>query len=179
MRFPTFSLDNQKLNVPSADIKNATIHLVTLVFAQTYPLTSPQFFDTFIALLRQYSPSTILPVASSSTSPPSPPLNPQTTDLFLRLLHEISTEISDALTRLNKMPARAARDGQLRDAVRARHAGVIASTIWEILAEALEGVDSPESGKIGLRGNVAREIAEMTMRVVGDYVCTSYSTCAL
>lgn len=56
--------------------------------------------------------------------------------------------------------------------MRARHAGIIATVIWDILAEALEGLDAVETGKVGLRGNVAREIAEMAMRVVGDYVCT-------
>lgn len=51
--------------------------------------------------------------------------------------------------------------------------------VWEILAEALDGVGKVEQSngvngriKVGLKGKCAREVAEMAVQVVGDYVCT-------
>lgn len=143
-----------------------TVRLLALLFVQTYPATNPTFFEHFIALLRTHSAS-----ATVSSSPP--PLNPQTSDFVLRLLHEISTEISDAHLRLNRPHGRLAKDTELRDAVREKDAAVIASTIWEIIAESLEGVDQddPSNGTLGLKGKSAREACEMAVRVAGDYVC--------
>jgi exportin-T len=152
--------------IPATVLKNASLHLATLLFLQVYPTASPQFFTSFLSLLRSYPASTVLP-----SSPP--PLNPQTTDVLLRLLHEISLEISDAQLRLNKSPARLTRDAELRDAVREKDAPAIAAAVWEIVAEALDGVERPDDsgGKVGLKGKTAREVAEMAIRVAGDYVC--------
>lgn len=137
----------------SAVLKNATVKLLTLLFFHSYPLTSPTFFSHFIALLRPA---------------PGAPLNPHTTDLLLRLLHEVSTEISDAQLRLNKTVLRLNKDGELRDAVRARDAIAIAGAVWEVLGEAIEGLGSEGEG---IKGERAREIAMMGMKVIGDYVC--------
>lgn len=148
------------------------MRLATLVFVQVYPLSTPHFLTTFISLLRQY-PAAIEPSLASSSPRP---LNPQTTDLLLRLLHEVATEISDAQLRLNKPGAKLAQDAILRDAVRERDAPSIAAAIWDIVGEALDGLNSPDllrgEAKVGLKGNTAKEMAEMSIRVIGDYVCT-------
>jgi exportin-T len=142
---------------------------VTLLFLQLYPVSSPQFLTNFIALARVY------PTSIQSTLPSPAPLNPQTTDLILRLLHEVATEISDAQLRLNKPGASLARDSELRDAVRIRDAAGISAVIWEIIAESLDGLNSPEvpGNKVGLKGQAAKELAEISIRVIGDYVCES------
>ncbi|GAA6024202.1 hypothetical protein JCM11491_001283 [Sporobolomyces phaffii] len=147
-----------------AFLKNASVNLAAQVFVYTYPAIAPSFLSSFLSLLRTYPPST-------STSSP-PPLNPQTTDLLLRLLHEISLEIGDAQLRLNKPAARLAKDTELRDAIRERDAASVAGVVWEIIAEAVEGVDreQPGDGKVGLSGKTAREIGEMAVKVAGDYV---------
>ncbi|GAA5912917.1 Ran GTPase-binding protein LOS1 [Sporobolomyces salmoneus] len=149
-----------------AFLKNASVNLAAQVFVHTYPSIAPNFLSSFLALLRTYPSS-----SSASTSSP-PPLNPQTTDLLLRLLHEISLEIGDAQLRLNKPAARLAKDGELRDAIRQRDAVAIAGAVWEIIAEAVEGVEKQEEGdsKIGLKGKTARDVGEMAVRVAGDYV---------
>lgn len=153
-----------------AVLKNAIVHLAASVFVHAYPHVSPTFFSTLLALLRTYPPS--LAVPSSSTG--AAPLNPQTTDLFLRILHEVSLEISDAQLRLNKPTSRLQKDTELRDAVRERDAAGIAEAVWSVIGEALEGVDAPDQElKVGLKGKTAREVAEMAVRVAGDYVCAS------
>ncbi|GAA5820935.1 hypothetical protein JCM10212_000554 [Sporobolomyces blumeae] len=152
----------------TAFFKNATVNLAAQVFVYTYPALAPTFLSSFLALMRSYPPTTTVPAASP------PPLNPQTTDLVLRLLHEISLEIGDAQLRLNKSTPRLAKDTELRDAIRERDAVMVAQTIWDVIGEALEGVavepGSPDAAKVGLWGQKAREIAEMAVRVAGDYV---------
>ncbi|SCV74530.1 BQ2448_7559 [Microbotryum intermedium] len=153
-----------------AYLKNASVHLITILFVHTYPQQFSSFFSTFLNLLRLYSPSH----QPAPTTPP--PLNPMTTDLLLRLLHDVSDEISDAQLRLNKLPHRLAKDTELRDAVREHDAPAIASSIWEIISESLDGISTPSSSSttlddlVGLKGKRARDILEMAMRVVGDYV---------
>lgn len=150
-------------------LKNASLRAVTLLFIQVYPVSTPQFLTDFIALARVY-PSSI-----QSTLPSPAPLNPQTTDLILRLLHEVATEISDAQLRLNKPGSSLARDSELRDAVRIRDAVGIAAVIWEIIAESLDGLNLSETAghKVGLKGQTAKQLAEIAIRVIGDYVCES------
>lgn len=158
--------------IASADLKNATLHLTTLLFLRAYPSPCPEFFTFFISLIRTY-PSTISVPPLATTG--QPPLNPQTTDVLLRLLHEVSLEIGDAHLRLNKLPSRLTKDAELRDKMRLKDAGLIAGAVWEVVSEALEGVSGGEEdtsgGKVGVKGSVGRETLEMAIRVVGDYVC--------
>ncbi|BGP43722.1 pre-tRNA nuclear export protein [Rhodotorula kratochvilovae] len=154
-------------------LKNAIVHLAAAVFVHAYPHSSPTFFTSLLALLRTYPPSVAVPSSSSSTG--AAPLNPQTTDLFLRILHEVSLEISDAQLRLNKSTQRLQKDTELRDAVRERDAPALAEAVWGVIGEALEGVDAPDqqqegAHRVGLKGRTAREVAEMAVRVAGDYV---------
>ncbi|BGP35706.1 pre-tRNA nuclear export protein [Rhodotorula toruloides] len=151
-------------------LKNAIVHLAAAIFVHAYPAVSPAFFTTLLAYTRSYPSSVPVPSTSSGT----PPLNPQTADLFLRILHEVSLEISDAHLRLNKTSQRLNKDTELRDAVRERDAPAIAEAIWAIISEALEGMDQPDQSastpKVGLKGKSAREVAELAVRAAGDYV---------
>ncbi|GAA5859251.1 hypothetical protein JCM8547_008938 [Rhodosporidiobolus lusitaniae] len=145
-------------------LKNATVHLLAQLFLYTYPVLTPTFFSSFLTLARTPSPS------SPSASSASPSFNPQTTDLFLRLLHEVSLEISDAHLRLNKSSLRLTKDTELRDAVRERDATAISQAVWEVIGQALDGVQVPDGGAGEMKGQKAREIAEMAVKVAGDYV---------
>lgn len=152
-------------NKPRIDIRNKLVQTLFLIFLQSYTTTWPDFFTSFAALLRRNSRNA--PVLADG----SMALNPRTTDLYLRLLHEISTEISDALLRLNKPHARLAKDTEMRDAVRDRDATGIAKETFGIVAEALQGLDKPDtSARTGLTGKTAVECLEMGIRVVEDYV---------
>ncbi|GAA6017846.1 hypothetical protein JCM10207_003473 [Rhodosporidiobolus poonsookiae] len=147
-----------------AFLKNATIHLLASLFVYAYPTLCPTFFTSFLSLLRQHPPS--LPLASASPAP----LNPATTDIFLRLLHEVSLEISDAHLRLNKTAQRLVKDTELRDAVRERDATALAQAVWEIIGESLDGAVQPDGAAGEMKGQKAREVAEMAVKVAGDYV---------
>lgn len=137
-------------------LRNKLVHTLFLVFMQTYTSSWTDFFDAFISLLPNN--------ATASTS--EDPYNPKTTDLFLRLLHEISTEISDTTLRLNKAHARLTRDTELRDAVRAKDARSIVEQTSRILQYALSRTETPSSN---LSSKQAAEIAEMAMRVLADH----------
>ncbi|GAA5891828.1 hypothetical protein JCM6882_007375 [Rhodosporidiobolus microsporus] len=145
-------------------LKNATVHLLASLFVYTYPSLAPSLFSDFLALAREHPPTS--PLAGS----PTPTFNPATTDLLLRLLHEISLEISDAHLRLNKTPQRLTKDTELRDAVRERDATAIAGAVWEIIGQALEGAVVEAGAEGELKGQKAREVAEMAVKVAGDYV---------
>jgi exportin-T len=151
-------------------LKNAIVHFAAAVFVHAYPAVSPTFFTALLTLTRSYPSSVPVPSTSSGT----PPLNPQTADLFLRILHEVSLEISDAHLRLNKTSQRLNKDTELRDAVRERDAPAIAEAIWAIISEALEGMDQPDqttsAPRVGLKGKSARDVAELAVRAAGDYV---------
>ena len=140
------------------DLRNKVVHTLFLVFMQTYTSSWSDFFDAFISLLPNN--------ATASTS--EDPYNPKTTDLFLRLLHEISTEISDTTLRLNKAHARLTRDTELRDAVRAKDARSIVEQTSRILQYALSRTETPSTN---LSSKQAAEIAEMAMRVLADHAC--------
>lgn len=152
-------------------------HFAASLFVYTYPALSPTFFSSVLGLLRTYPPNYPSTSTAANGSVAAVPLNPQTTDLFLRILHEVSLEISDAQLRLNKTPQRLSKDTELRDAIRENDAAAIAETTWGIIGEAVAGVDLPDeagdAGRVGLKGKTAREIAEMAVRVAGDYVCES------
>ncbi|KAI5478878.1 Exportin-T [Pseudohyphozyma bogoriensis] len=137
-------------------LKNSTIHLLTLLFFHLYPRL-PTFFPHFLTLL-----TTTL--ASSPTSPQTH----NTTFLFLRLLHEISTEVSDANLRLNKSVNRLNQDSVLRDKFREKDAEAVFKVVWETLVRGIAGVEAGREGD--------DEIVKEGWRVVGDYVSLSIRT---
>ncbi|CAH7686777.1 armadillo-type protein [Phakopsora pachyrhizi] len=144
-------------------LRNKLVQTIFLLFFQSYPNNWPDFFASLSDLIRKH------PTAHSSSDKID--FNPRTTDLYLRLLHEISAELSDALLRLNKPQNRLLRDSELRDAVRENSAARIAEETFAIVAESLRGLSENETqGRVGLRGQVARDCLEMGIRVVEDYV---------
>lgn len=142
-------------------LRNKLVHTLFLVFMRTYTSTWPDFFSSFVSLL-----------PSSSSGSSSDPYNPQTTDLLLRLLHEVSVEISDTTLRLNKAHARLTRDTELRDAFRVKDAAIIADAVQKILEYAVSRTKSPSQA---VQHAKAVELAEMSMRVLADYACESRS----
>lgn len=147
-----------------ADLKNKIVRTLFLVFLHTYTTTWPDFFATFIALTRAS------PAGSPSSSTSSTPLNPASTDLVLRLLHEISIEVSDSALRLNKPYSRISKDTELRDAIRARDAPAIAAAIFDVLAEAQAAVSSSGPEQSALSSQTAESLVALAVKAVGDYV---------
>ncbi|MBW0473648.1 hypothetical protein O181_013363 [Austropuccinia psidii MF-1] len=145
-------------------LRNKLVQTLFLLFFKSYPTNWPDFFSSFADLLRKH------PQTNSPLHPPKPSLNPRITDLYLRLLHEVSAELSDALLRLNKPPMRLARDSELRDAIREQDAARIAQETFAIVAEALQGLSDTSNTTMGLCGKSAQECLEMGLRVVEDYV---------
>lgn len=145
-----------------SDLRNKVVHTLFLLFMQTYTSTWPDFFQAFFQLI---------PSPTSSSAEPYNP-NPKTTDLLLRLLHEVSMEISDRELRLNKAHARLNRDTDLRDAVRAKDARLIATQTIQILIYVVEKIDNPSAK---LSSAQALSLAEMSMRVLADYACKRLS----
>lgn len=131
-------------------LRNKLVQTIFLLFFQSYPNTWPDFFKDFARLIRQHPQN-------------QQQLNPRTTDLYLRLLHEISSELSDALLRINKSPERLAKDSELRDAVRQHDAASIAQETFIIVAESLQALDQNTSS------SSVQESLEMGIRVVEDY----------
>lgn len=129
-----------------------------MIFLQTYNSGWNDFFLYFIGLTRA-SPAG----ASSST----PALNPIASDFTLRLFHEVSVELSDTALRLNKPYSRIAKDGELRDAIRARDAQNIALSIFDILSE---GLTAMSSGSGPLAGPVAENLVDLAVQAAGDFV---------
>ncbi|KAH9449870.1 hypothetical protein MJO29_010704 [Puccinia striiformis f. sp. tritici] len=148
-------------------LRNKVVQTLFLLFFQSYPNNWSDFFSSFADLIRQH-PKGSSPVANSNSNQT---LNPRTTDLYLRLLHEISSELSDALLRINKPSFRLSRDAELRDAVREHDAARIARETFAIVAESLEGLSKNDAGNSnqGLYGKQAQECLEMGIRVVEDY----------
>ncbi|KAA1118240.1 pre-tRNA nuclear export protein [Puccinia graminis f. sp. tritici] len=145
-------------------LRNKVVQTLFLLFFQSYPNNWPDFFSSFADLIRQH------PKASTPLNNSNQPLNPRTTDLYLRLLHEISSELSDALLRINKPAFRLTRDAELRDAIRERDAERIARETFGIVAESLEGLSKNDlNPNQGLYGKQAQECLEMGIRVVEDY----------
>lgn len=130
----------------NADLKNKLSRTLFLLFYQTYQSTWPDFFDSFTSLLRPAQDQ---------------PLNSRTADLYLRLLHEISTELSDTGLRLNRPFTRMAKDGVMRDAIRERDAPKIALTVFSILSECL----SPAS-----TDRTYSDLVELSIKVLADFV---------
>ena len=96
-------------------LRNKFSHALSLFFLRTYVEQWPTFFTDFFTL--------ISPQASSSSSS----FNPHVSLLLFHLILEISGEVADQMLKAARIhnPARHARDGRVRDAVRERDAARI------------------------------------------------------
>lgn len=133
-------------------MKNKVAQALSLLLVQTYSLPPPYtLLSTLLALTRGSDAS----------------LNPTSTDLVLRILHDLSLTLgSDVTLRAVRSRERLARDGAVRDEIRTHNAPAVAEAVWGIVEESM--------GRVGTGvwpGKMAEEITELAVRVVGDYVC--------
>lgn len=99
------------------------------------------------------------------------PLNLTSSDLVLRVLHDLSVTLgSDATLRSVRSKERLQRDSVVRDEIRANHATGLAEAVWGIVEEGLRKVDAGSSVSSEWNPAKGAEVTEMAMSVVGDYV---------
>lgn len=129
------------------------------------------------------SPSTLLPslltrIRSPASTSSSETLNPVSTDMVLRLLHEASVQLgSDITVRAGRSRERILRDTAVRDEIRSSHAIAIASTVWKIVEEGLSKIQSMRTQEMstsavnGQGWNLEKAIGITceAITVIGDY----------
>jgi exportin-T len=145
-------------------LRNKFSHTLSLFFLRTYVDQWPTFFTDFFTLI---SPSE----SSSSSS-----FNPHVSLLLFHLILEISGEVADQMLKAARIhnPARHARDGRVRDAVRERDAAGINEAVLTIIAANVEklGKLRSASGSAGSRKELeqAEEVVDWGIRTFGSYV---------
>jgi len=154
---------------PNADenhpvLRNKFSHTLSLFFLRTYVDQWPTFFTDFFTLI---SP----PESSSSSS-----FNPHVSLLLFHLILEISGEVADQMLKAARIhnPARHARDGRVRDAVRERDAARINEAVLTIIAANVERLSKLRSASdsAGSRKELeqAEEVVDWGIRTFGSYV---------
>jgi hypothetical protein len=140
-------------------LKNKVAQALSLLLVQSYSLPPPY---------------TLLATLLSLTRDSAGALRPASTDLVLRIMHDLSLTLgSDTMLRAVRSRERRARDRAVRDEIRAHNAAAIAQMLWATVQESLGNVGSGR-----WPDNTAEEITEQAVRVVGDYVCESaYRAC--
>ncbi|EPQ26132.1 uncharacterized protein PFL1_06340 [Pseudozyma flocculosa PF-1] len=160
-------------------LKNKFAQVLAVLLLQTYSLPPPfTLLPTLLSLYRAHpSNSPSLGAGSSSQLP----LNPYTSDLVLRVLHDLSVTLgSDATLRAVRSRERLQRDAAIRDEIRANHAASIAETVWSIVEQGHARVNqgaaadaAAAGGGSGLRTMTYANAVELTAaatKVVEDYV---------
>jgi len=155
---------------PSIDIdeeypvlRNKFSHTLSLFFLRTYVEQWPTFFTDFFTLIGPPEPS-------SSSS-----FNPHVSLLLFHLILEISGEVADQMLKAARIhnPARHARDGRVRDAVRERDAARINEAVLTIIAanvEKLSELRSASSSESRKELEQAEEVVDWGIRTFGSYV---------
>lgn len=145
-------------------LKNKLAQTLSLLMLQTYSLTSSYtFLSALIALSRTH------PGAEGEAQP----LNAMSTDLLLRVLHDLSLSLgSDVTLRSVRTKERLQRDAVVRDEIRSHHAASIAELLWKVLEDALRALSElgDSSDPRTLSRATAPGLAQVAMAVVGDYV---------
>jgi len=137
--------------------------------------SSTSILPTFFDLIRTH-PASSPAVAAPGSADGEPPINPATTDLILRIFHDLSLSLgSDVNLRQIRSRDRLQRDAVIRDEFRAKFAPRLAENVWKILEEASRRLDGSTpapsgSGPRVLTEAAAIEIACMALVLVGDYV---------
>lgn len=149
-------------------MKNKFGQFLSSLLIQTYGLPPP------FTLL----PSLLGRMRSHASSTSQSDLNPVSTDMVLRLLHELSITLgSDATIRAFRSRERIARDTAIRDEIRSSHSVDIANSVWKVIEEGLTKVEQMSSRGIsngnldGQGWNLSKTVevtCEATM-VIGDY----------
>lgn len=144
-------------------MKNKLAQTLSLLVLQTYSLTnSYSFLTTLLAL-------------STTNEAQDGSLNVLTTDLVLRVLHDLSLSLgSDVTLRSVRSKERLQRDAVVRDEIRAHHAASIAELLWKVIQDALQAMSSDvavaDPSPRSLYSGAAGSLAQVAMAVVGDYV---------
>ena len=158
-------------------LKNKFAQVLSVLLLQTYSLPPPfTLLPTLLSMIRAHPSSSPSMSASSSQQP----LNPYTTDLVLRVLHDLSVTLgSDVTLRAVRSKERLQRDAAIRDEIRANHAANIAESVWRVVEEAFNKInqgpssDATDGGSSGVRlmtFNNAVELAAAAAKIVEDYV---------
>ncbi|EST05806.1 Exportin-1/Importin-beta-like protein [Kalmanozyma brasiliensis GHG001] len=156
-------------------IKNKFAQVLAVLLLQTYNLPPPYtLLPTLLSMVSAH------PSASPSRASTSQlPLNPLTTDLVLRVLHDLSITLgSDVTLRAVRSKERLQRDAVIRDEIRANHASNIAETVWRIVEEGFSRVNLGEQASdpatsAGVRSMTFASAVELTAaatKIVEDYV---------
>ncbi|PWZ01596.1 Exportin-T [Testicularia cyperi] len=155
-------------------LKNKFAQVLSVLLLQTYNLPPPfTLLPTLLSMIRAH-PSTS-PTSSSSQLP----LNPFTTDLVLRVLHDLSVTLgSDVTLRAVRSKERLQRDAVIRDEIRASHAANITESVWRVIEEGFNRVNAGESAAPSGDGSGIRtmtfansvELTAAATKIVEDYV---------
>lgn len=147
-------------------LRNKFAHTLTLFFLCTYVDQWPTFFLDLFALIR--------PAESTSQST----FNKHVSLLFFHIVLEISGEVADQLIKAARhhLPARHARDGRVRDAVRERDAGRINEAVLTIVADGSERMARLRKGDLPASDEEldgAIEVVDWGVRTFASYAGTS------
>lgn len=156
-------------------IKNKFAQVLAVLLLQTYNLPPPYtLLPTLLSMIRAH------PAASPSQASTSQlPLNPLTTDLVLRVLHDLSITLgSDVTLRAVRSKERLQRDAVIRDEIRANHASNIAESVWRVVEEGFQRVNLGEqasnaSSSAGVHIMTYANAVELTAaatKIIEDYV---------
>ncbi|KAJ1020096.1 hypothetical protein NDA16_004376 [Ustilago loliicola] len=156
-------------------IKNKFAQVLAVLLLQTYNLPPPYtLLPTLLSMFRAH------PAASPSQASTSQlPLNPFTTDLILRVLHDLSITLgSDVTLRAVRSKERLQRDAVIRDEIRANHASNIADSVWRVVEEAFSRVSLGEqpadsNSSAGVRSMTFANAVDLTAaatKIIEDYV---------
>ncbi|KAJ3865292.1 armadillo-type protein [Lentinula novae-zelandiae] len=144
-------------------IRNKFSHTLTLFFLCTYVDQWQSFFADLFSLIR--------PASASSDAT----FNRHVSLLFFHLIVEISGEVADQMIKAARShnPARLARDGRVRDAVRERDAVRINEAVLAIVSEAAQKMsmsrkqgDPPSERQLA----DAEEVVDWGIRTFASYV---------
>src|SRR5882762_8809359 len=127
---PIFDIDQSYIV-----LRNKFSHTLSLFFLRTYVEQWPTFFPDFFTLI------------TPQESPSSFSFNPHVSLLLFHLILEISGEVADQMLKAARIhnPARHARDGRVRDAVRERDAARINEAVLTIIAANVEKLNKLRS----------------------------------
>ena len=142
-------------------LRNKFSHTLSLFFLRTYVDQWPTFFTDFFTLINP-------PESSSSFS-----FNPHVSLLLFHLILEISGEVADQMLKSARIhnPARHARDGRVRDAVRERDAARINEAVLTIIAANVEKLSKLRSASSSRKElEQAEEVVDWGIRTFGSYV---------
>ena len=164
------SCQRAEADAATSVLKNKFAQFLSSLLIQTYGLPPP--FTLLPSLLARMRSS----AASNDSS-----LNPVSTDMVLRLLHEVSITLgSDVTLRAYRSRERVARDTAVRDEIRQSHSVDIASSVWKVIEDGLQRVDqlrsqgsiSSGNGMMDGQGWTLAKTIEVTCEattVIGDY----------